>query len=333
VRAPSAIVFGSCSLATRRPSRRERAASFPSAGSPTNGVYKSLDASLTWNRINGSGSNVLPTSDLGRIAISMAPSQPSTLYVAVASASSQNLLGLFKTVDAGQNWNQLPNTPQFCDAQCGWDIVVTVDPNNSNIVFAGGAYSIRLIRSIAATPDGSHVYAVYGKQDATSVDRLYLATFTTIAGNLVENPGAGTTPFSIAGQRSALPSIAIAANGTIAVLYQTTPSTNNFEVHLAMSLDLGLTFTDKVLTSYNTSNIPLQFGSSRLLGDYEHLTAMGNTFYGTFPATGDVNSGGINTTGIISPYFFLITVPEPSSLGLVVMGVGMLLGTFMRVRR
>lgn len=122
---------------------------------PTNGVYKSLDAGVTWNRINGSGSNVLPTSDLGRIAISMAPSQPSTLYVAVASASSQNLLGLFKTVDAGQNWNQLHSTPQFCDAQCGWDIVVTVDPKNPNTIFAGGAYTIRLVRSL----DGGSTWA------------------------------------------------------------------------------------------------------------------------------------------------------------------------------
>jgi hypothetical protein len=181
---------------------------------------------------------------------------------------------------------------------------------SQNLSFGGKNMLLGNVTSVAATADGSRVYAVYGKQDGTGVDRLYLATFATVAGNLVEQPNSGVNPFSIAGERSALPSVAVAANGTIGVLYQTTPSPNIFEVHLALSLDQGLTFSDQTLLSYNTTNIPLQGGNDRLLGDYEDLTAVGDTFYGTFPGAGDTNSGGINTTGIISPYFFEITAPE-----------------------
>jgi hypothetical protein len=205
---------------------------------------------------------------------------------------------------------------------------LTIDSGNStqgntsqNLSFGGKNMLLGNITSIAATGDGSRVYAVYGKQDAMGVDRLYLATFATVAGNLVEQPGAGTNPLSVGGERSALPSVAVAADGTIAVLYQTSPSTNHFEVHLALSLNLGLSFSDQTLMTYDTSNIALRGENTRLLGDYESLTAMGNTFYGTYPATGDVNSGGINTTGIISPYFFTFAVPEPSTTALSVVAL------------
>jgi hypothetical protein len=204
---------------------------------------------------------------------------------------------------------------------------LAVDSGNSTqggttqaLSFGGKNLLLGNITSVAATADGSRVYAVYGKKDGTGVDRLYLATFATVAGNLVEQPNSGMNPFSIAGERSALPSVAVAANGDIAVLYQTTPSANHFEVHFALSLDLGLTFSDQTLMSYDTTNIPLQGHNQKQLGDYENLTAVGDSFYGTFPGAGDTNSGGINTTGLISPYFFTISVPEPGTFILLMVG-------------
>jgi hypothetical protein len=113
-----------------------------------NGVYKSLDAGISWTKLGAGGSNGLPSTEIGRIAIAITPSQPTTLYVAMANSSSQKLLGFYKTVDGGQNWTALTNTPDFCDHQCGWDLIVSVHPSNPNIVFAGGAYTIRLIRSL-----------------------------------------------------------------------------------------------------------------------------------------------------------------------------------------
>ena len=56
--------------------------------------------------------------------------------------------------------------------------------------------------------------------------------------------------------------------------------------------------------------------SNREFGDYDFLTSIGDTFYGTFAGLGDVNIDGINTTGLIDPFFFAGTdaVPEPASL-------------------
>jgi len=47
--------------------------------------------------------------------------------------------------------------------------------------------------------------------------------------------------------------------------------------------------------------------------------SIGDTFYGVFAGLGDISAGGINTTGLIDPFFFSGTdaVPEPGSLWLV----------------
>jgi len=52
--------------------------------------------------------------------------------------------------------------------------------------------------------------------------------------------------------------------------------------------------------------------------------SIGDTFYGVFAGLGDVNAGGINTNGLIDPFFFSGTdaVPEPRSLWLVLTGLG-----------
>jgi photosystem II stability/assembly factor-like uncharacterized protein len=104
------------------------------------GLLKSTDAGLTWNPANGSGNNAFPTENLGRMALAMAPSNPSIMYAAVASSQTSDLLGIYKTVDGGNNWAQLPNAPNFCSTQCWYDIVLAVSPANPNFIAAGGVY-------------------------------------------------------------------------------------------------------------------------------------------------------------------------------------------------
>jgi hypothetical protein len=181
--------------------------------------------------------------------------------------------------------------------------------------FGGVNHLTGNITAIAADPSGAHVYVVYGKEDATGTDRLYLAEFHPVgSGGLVER--ANPLPFSVAGQRSALPSIAVTANGTIAVHYDTfTASDGQFHVHLATSTDQGLTFTDQDLYDFTTTGIPFPYtGGNRLLGDYQDLIALGNTVYGTFAARGNVTnpSERIDTTDKIDPFFYSVTLPGGS---------------------
>jgi uncharacterized repeat protein (TIGR01451 family) len=117
------------------------------------GVYKSLDAGKTWAHINGTGSNILPTANVGRIVLALAPSNPNILFAGIQSTLDFTLLGLFKTTDGGANWVKLVNTPNYCDQQCWYDQAIAVAPNNPNIVFVGGNGSATVYRS---TDGGLH---------------------------------------------------------------------------------------------------------------------------------------------------------------------------------
>jgi hypothetical protein len=179
----------------------------------------------------------------------------------------------------------------------------------------GGVNRVANIDALAADPTGEHVYAVYGKRDPTGADRLYLAEFHPDgSGNLVKR--ANPVALSVPGQRSALPSIAVTDNGTIAVQYDTfTPGDNQFHVHLAVSTDHGLTFADQDVYDFDTTGIPLSFsGADIILGDYQCLIAVGNTVYGTFAGRGNVSDHGtdIDTTDKIAPFFYSVTLPTVS---------------------
>jgi hypothetical protein len=100
-----------------------------------NGIYKSTDGGQTWVKVLGETANVI-----GRVALAIAPSSTATLYAAIGNAAnnSSSLLGLIKTTDGFTTFTTLTNTPDFCNPQCNYDIVVAVAPDNANVVYAGG---------------------------------------------------------------------------------------------------------------------------------------------------------------------------------------------------
>ncbi|MDQ6758803.1 MAG: hypothetical protein M3Z32_02915 [Acidobacteriota bacterium] len=110
-------------------------------GAPLNGLYKSTDAGLTWKLSDGSGSGAIPTTDVGRISIAIAPSNPSTLYAAVQDASSANfgkLLGIWKTTDRAATWSKLTVAPAATfGGQLWYDNALAVSPQDPDLVFAG----------------------------------------------------------------------------------------------------------------------------------------------------------------------------------------------------
>lgn len=114
----------------------------------TESVYRSSDGGHTWLAANGSGSNVLSLTNAGRIVLAMDPSHTSTLFASIANVKDGSLIGLFKTTDGGMNWTQLTSTPNYCTPQCSYDNTIAVDPTNSNVLYAGGAFTTTLVRSL-----------------------------------------------------------------------------------------------------------------------------------------------------------------------------------------
>ena len=130
-------------------------------GSTANGVYRSTDGGNTWSPLTGPWTGAF--GGIGRVEIALAPSNPNVVYVSIQDAldgtgNDGGLLGLWQTTnawDTSPNWINIPvaatDDGSGVLGYCGWDPaysqavnacwvthILTVDPANPNILYAGG---------------------------------------------------------------------------------------------------------------------------------------------------------------------------------------------------
>lgn len=133
----------------------------------TGNIYKSIDGGLNWVAIGGNG---FPVSGYRRIEIAVAPSNPNRIYAMVENASNGSLLGIYTSTNQGSTWTTctLPTyyydnctTPSsdMTNMQCFYDLILTVDPANENILFAGG---IDVLKSTNAGNSWTQITNSYG---------------------------------------------------------------------------------------------------------------------------------------------------------------------------
>lgn len=163
---------------------------------------------------------------------------------------------------------------------------------------AGGRVVARARSSdawIATDPSDDDVYAAFVRRDGSGFGQIFVARST--------DQGVTWTATRVTDgtHHSAFPEVAVAANGAVGVLYvdfNDTGTVTEFRHRFARSFDNGATWNDQMLQSANMqglANITDEF----LWGDYEGLTAAGNTFFGVY--TG--RSTG-RTTAQLDPIFF-----------------------------
>ncbi len=99
------------------------------SGGPGSGLYKSVDGGSTWRELTQG----LPTTDLGRIAIAVAPSEPQRVYAVVESAQT----GLYRSDDAGATW-RLMNTSAGVQFRPFYFGELVVDPEDADRVYRPG---------------------------------------------------------------------------------------------------------------------------------------------------------------------------------------------------
>ncbi len=101
------------------------------------GIYKSTDGGETWHKL----SNGLPSTLIGKIDISIARSQPSTVYAMVEAPGAEG--GLYRSADAGASW-QVVNTAANLRSRPFYFHYVDVNPKDPNDVWVS---ALTLLRS------------------------------------------------------------------------------------------------------------------------------------------------------------------------------------------
>lgn len=119
---------------------RVRHYTYRRAYGPECGIWRSTDHGVTWTRL--STGLPAPSDNVGRIALAIAASQPSTIYAQIITGASGGYigLGLYRSTDGGQTWNRR-DTSGYTGAfgGFGWYFGdLAVDPTNPGKVYIQG---------------------------------------------------------------------------------------------------------------------------------------------------------------------------------------------------
>ncbi|MEL7488311.1 MAG: glycosyl hydrolase, partial [Pseudomonadota bacterium] len=103
-------------------------------GGPGSGVHRTTDGGETWTEISAG----LPTSDMGRIGLAAAPSNPSMVYAIIEGSDDEK--GVYRSTDFGQNWEKRSDhgttSPQYYNE-------IVVDPKDENVLYSLDTFTKR----------------------------------------------------------------------------------------------------------------------------------------------------------------------------------------------
>lgn len=128
---------------------------------PNSGLFKSIDGGSTWRKLE----NGLPNAEqgLGRIGITIAPSNSNRIYATVDSRENG---GIYSSEDAGEHWKLVSKDRRLWGR--GSDFAeIKVHPKNENIVFVANVASYKSTdggltwTSIKGAPGGDDYHRIW----------------------------------------------------------------------------------------------------------------------------------------------------------------------------
>ncbi|MFI5135335.1 MAG: WD40/YVTN/BNR-like repeat-containing protein, partial [Chitinophagales bacterium] len=100
-----------------------------SSGGPGSALYKSVDGGKTWKKLT----NGLPTTDMGRIALGVSPSNPNIVYATIEYKES----AMFKSSDKGEHWTRTGTSFSIIERPFYFARLIC-DPKDTNTVYRCG---------------------------------------------------------------------------------------------------------------------------------------------------------------------------------------------------
>jgi len=114
---------------------RTRRENYIKYGGPNSALYYSSNSGTSWNVLNGG----FPSNDatLGRISLDICSLNPDIIYAFTAYTNGNNR-GLYKSTDAGQNWNYINSSVGGSSNYAWFNRICKVSPANPDVVYCGG---------------------------------------------------------------------------------------------------------------------------------------------------------------------------------------------------
>jgi len=142
-------------LQTRRPPWNI----YPPSKGPGSGFYRSKDGGNNWEQLKGRG---LPSAELGRMGIAIAPSNPRRIYLIVDAKEG----GLYRSDDGGENWQRVSEDKRIWGR--GWYFCeVSVDSKDADTVYVPNTSLYRsrdggkTFSAIKGAPGGDDYHALW----------------------------------------------------------------------------------------------------------------------------------------------------------------------------
>jgi photosystem II stability/assembly factor-like uncharacterized protein len=100
-------------------------------GGPESALHKSTDGGATWTKL----ATGLPTEEMGRIGLAVAPTNPDVVYAIIEAANKTG--GIFRSTDFGITWER---RNEF-DAQAQYYSRLYVDPKNADRIYVMNVFN------------------------------------------------------------------------------------------------------------------------------------------------------------------------------------------------
>jgi len=156
------------------------------------GVWKSIDAGITWNLSNAN------MGSLGRVEIAVSPANPNRIFASAEKDAFGAGSVLLVSTDGAQTWSfvnvSINNTEVDFLSEQGWyDNTIACDPFNENVVYFGGVDLFQL--TIGA---GSTTVEIYSLEEDNTQSTIALTSFTGATnGNFDSGVAANATSIEI----------------------------------------------------------------------------------------------------------------------------------------